>query len=55
MTPSFEIGRRAAAASMGSVTTWKAAAAEAAAESCRNERREKAERFWNGMATLRFT
>src|SRR5580704_13939334 len=49
MTPSLEIGRRAAAASMGSVTTWKPAKAEAAAESCRNERREKGERFWTGM------
>jgi hypothetical protein len=39
---------------MGSVTMWKAAAAEAAAERCRNERREKGERFRDGMANLRF-
>src|ERR1039458_2761904 len=51
MTPSLENGLRAAAASMGSVTIWKAAAA---AESCRNERREKGERLRDGMANLRF-
>jgi hypothetical protein len=51
MTASFEDGlRRAAAASTGSVTIWKAAAA---AESCRNDRREKGEMFSDGMANLR--
>src|ERR1700734_2965713 len=59
MTPSLgtdlrENVGRAAAASMGSVTIWKAAAAEAVAESCRNERRENGERLWDGMAKLRF-
>jgi hypothetical protein len=54
MTPSLGAGLRAAAASMGSVTMWKATAAEAAADSCRNERREKGEALWNGMAELRF-
>src|ERR1700689_849094 len=39
---------RAAAASMGSVIPWKTAAADAAADRCRNERREK-----RGMGTLR--
>jgi hypothetical protein len=36
---------------MGSVTICRAAAA---AENCRNERREKGERFLDGMANLRF-
>jgi hypothetical protein len=38
---------------MGSVTTLKAAAAETAAESCRNVRRE-GETFPDGMTNLRF-
>src|ERR1035438_8574185 len=41
-TASWECGRRrAAAASIGSVIPWNAAAADAAADKCRNERREK--------------
>src|ERR1700726_1290741 len=41
-TASFACGRRrAAAASMGSDIPWNAATAEAAADRCRNERREK--------------
>src|SRR5579863_7256839 len=52
VTPSLEYGRRAAAASMGSVTMWQAAAADAAAERCRNERREKKDRRVSvGMGT----
>src|SRR3954464_1995710 len=43
MTASAACGGRfrAAAASMGSLTIWKALAADAAADNCRNERREK--------------
>jgi len=39
---------------MGSVTTWRAAAAEAAADKWRNERRENGERFRDGIANLQF-
>ncbi|MGA9392246.1 MAG: hypothetical protein WBV69_17595 [Candidatus Sulfotelmatobacter sp.] len=51
MTPSLDNGLwRATAASMGSLTTWKAAAA---VENCRNERRENGKRFPDGTADLR--
>jgi len=54
MTASLENGLRAAAASIGSVTIWKAAAAEAAADRWRNERREKGREFRDGIANLQF-
>src|SRR5579863_5502043 len=53
MTASLDIGwcGRAAAASMGSVKIWLAAAA---ADSCKKERREKGETLRVGMENLRF-
>jgi len=36
------------------VTIWKAAAAEAAADRWRNERREKGREFRDGIANLQF-
>jgi hypothetical protein len=54
MTASFGKGARAAAASIGSVTIWKAAAAEAVADRWRNERREKGRECRDGIANLRF-